>query len=274
MAKTTSYIPTQVLTNHMIRGIVDYSENIDFIPITGIHIWIARIRGISGAEDCFKGAELLIKFDAINAFGMEKEPYPYNPPSFSLLTPNGKFSLGGKICVSIGEYHRESYKQDLGIPGFAAFLIQAFVSPENMGGGVRVIEDSHNKIISHSAKSKEYNYTYHQDIAIKIDLHTTILLSSGLWIPDPENPARLNKVCPVGKEKEYKLFGKKLTAYYTAGFSTPKDIDDFKKIIIDINGPDSLTEAIIARITDIINAINKFIPKQIVKKNKNDDDDD
>jgi ubiquitin-conjugating enzyme E2 J2 len=35
--------------------------------------------------------------------------YPFNPPSLSLYTPNGRFSTGVKLCLSMTDYHPESW---------------------------------------------------------------------------------------------------------------------------------------------------------------------
>ncbi|URE06008.1 ubiquitin-conjugating enzyme E2 [Musa troglodytarum] len=35
--------------------------------------------------------------------------YPYKPPSISLITPNGRFATNKKICLSMSDYHPESW---------------------------------------------------------------------------------------------------------------------------------------------------------------------
>jgi ubiquitin-protein ligase len=41
--------------------------------------------------------------------------YPYKPPSIYFLTPNGRFELGKKICLSITGYHPETWLPAWGI---------------------------------------------------------------------------------------------------------------------------------------------------------------
>ncbi|KAK8940434.1 Ubiquitin-conjugating enzyme E2 32 [Platanthera zijinensis] len=36
--------------------------------------------------------------------------YPFKPPSFMLLTPNGRFETQTKICLSISNYHPEHWQ--------------------------------------------------------------------------------------------------------------------------------------------------------------------
>jgi ubiquitin-conjugating enzyme E2 J2 len=35
--------------------------------------------------------------------------YPFKPPSISMLTPNGRFAVNTKLCLSITDYHPESW---------------------------------------------------------------------------------------------------------------------------------------------------------------------
>ncbi|KAG0450291.1 hypothetical protein HPP92_026855, partial [Vanilla planifolia] len=36
--------------------------------------------------------------------------YPFKPPSFMLLTPNGRFETQTKICLSISNHHPEHWQ--------------------------------------------------------------------------------------------------------------------------------------------------------------------
>ena len=36
--------------------------------------------------------------------------YPFKPPNVVFLTPNGRFAIGKKICLSITGYHPESWQ--------------------------------------------------------------------------------------------------------------------------------------------------------------------
>jgi ubiquitin-protein ligase len=35
--------------------------------------------------------------------------YPFKPPSISIFTPNGRFAVNTKLCLSITDYHPESW---------------------------------------------------------------------------------------------------------------------------------------------------------------------
>eukprot|EP00958_Prasinococcus_capsulatus_P003114 scaffold276_cov548-Prasinococcus_capsulatus_cf.AAC.7 len=36
--------------------------------------------------------------------------YPFKPPSFVFTTPNGRFEVGTKICLSISDHHPEQWQ--------------------------------------------------------------------------------------------------------------------------------------------------------------------
>lgn len=41
--------------------------------------------------------------------------YPFRPPSIMMLTPNGRFELNTKICISFTNYHEESWQPAWGV---------------------------------------------------------------------------------------------------------------------------------------------------------------
>uniref|UniRef100_A0A7S4BNU4 UBC core domain-containing protein n=2 Tax=Chrysotila carterae TaxID=13221 RepID=A0A7S4BNU4_CHRCT len=52
--------------------------------------------------------------------------YPFRPPSIALLTPNGRFELGKKICLSVSAHHPESWQPAWGIRTIIMALIAFF----------------------------------------------------------------------------------------------------------------------------------------------------
>lgn len=49
--------------------------------------------------------------------------YPFKPPNISFLTPNGRFSVGTKICLSISAYHPEEWQPSWSIRTVLVALI-------------------------------------------------------------------------------------------------------------------------------------------------------
>ena len=58
--------------------------------------------------------------------------YPFKPPSFMLLTPNGRFETGVKICLSISSHHPEHWQPSWSVRTALTALVAFLPSP---GGG-------------------------------------------------------------------------------------------------------------------------------------------
>mmetsp|Transcript_12349 Transcript_12349/g.22315 ORF Transcript_12349/g.22315 Transcript_12349/m.22315 type:complete len:316 (+) Transcript_12349:47-994(+) len=60
--------------------------------------------------------------------------YPLKPPEFMLLTPNGRFEVGKRICLSITSFHQETWQPSWGIRTMLTALIGFMPSaPEGIG---------------------------------------------------------------------------------------------------------------------------------------------
>ncbi|KAJ3395589.1 Ubiquitin-conjugating enzyme E2 J1 [Lobulomyces angularis] len=54
------------------------------------------------------------------------QDYPFKPPNIVLLTPNGRFEVGKKICLSITGYHPEYWRPAWGVSSALVALIGFF----------------------------------------------------------------------------------------------------------------------------------------------------
>ncbi|KAI8905457.1 ubiquitin-conjugating enzyme E2 J1-like protein [Gorgonomyces haynaldii] len=54
--------------------------------------------------------------------------YPFKPPNISFLTPNGRFEIGKKICLSITGYHPEFWRPAWGIRTAMIAIISFFLT--------------------------------------------------------------------------------------------------------------------------------------------------
>ncbi|KAI8897601.1 ubiquitin-conjugating enzyme/RWD-like protein, partial [Globomyces pollinis-pini] len=54
--------------------------------------------------------------------------YPFKPPNIIFLTPNGRFQIGKKICLSITGYHPESWRPSWGIRTALIAIISFFLT--------------------------------------------------------------------------------------------------------------------------------------------------
>lgn len=57
--------------------------------------------------------------------------YPFKPPSFMMLTPNGRFETNMKICLSISSHHPEHWQPSWSVRTALMALIAFMPSPGN-----------------------------------------------------------------------------------------------------------------------------------------------
>lgn len=67
--------------------------------------------------------------------------YPFKPPSFLMLSPNGRFETGVKICLSISSHHPEHWQPSWSVRTALTALIAFFPTPGNgaIGSLVRTL---------------------------------------------------------------------------------------------------------------------------------------
>jgi len=68
--------------------------------------WHCTIRGAPGTE--FEGGLYHFRI-------LLPSEYPFRPPSIMMLTPNGRFELNTKICISFTNYHEELWQPAWGV---------------------------------------------------------------------------------------------------------------------------------------------------------------
>jgi len=73
--------------------------------------------------------------------------YPFAPPDVILLTPNGRFELNKKICVSITSYHPENWNPTFNIAMVLSALREFMSTPGNNAiGAIEYSEDVRKKM--------------------------------------------------------------------------------------------------------------------------------
>ncbi|CAA0382699.1 unnamed protein product [Arabidopsis thaliana] len=110
--------------------------------------------------------------------------YPFKPPSFMLLTPNGRFETNTKICLSISNYHPEHWQPSWSVRTALVALI-AFMptSPNGALGSVDYPKDERRTL---AIKSRETPPKYGSPERQKIidEIHQYIL-SKATVVPKP-----------------------------------------------------------------------------------------
>lgn len=79
--------------------------------------------------------------------------YPFKPPSIILLTPNGRFQLHTKICLSITGYHPEFWQPAWSVATVLTALISFFPAPaEGALGSLDTPSDTRRLLAKRSLK--------------------------------------------------------------------------------------------------------------------------
>ena len=80
--------------------------------------------------------------------------YPLKPPSIEVMTPNGRFQVKRKICMSISNHHPESWNPAWNVQTIIIGLISFFVSDEHTAGCIQTSDEA-KKIFA--KQSLDYN---------------------------------------------------------------------------------------------------------------------
>ncbi|KIY65032.1 UBC-like protein [Cylindrobasidium torrendii FP15055 ss-10] len=95
--------------------------------------WHCTLRGPPGTE--FEGGLYHLRV-------LLPAEYPFRPPSIMLLTPNGRFELNTKICISFTNYHEELWQPAWGVRTALIGLQGFFPLRGQAAAGVGSIEAS------------------------------------------------------------------------------------------------------------------------------------
>lgn len=116
---------------------------------------------IVGLDKPWRGGEYIFKLTA-------PDDFPQKPPVFEFLTKNGLFEPGGRICISIGEFHADDkpgatgshgWRQTLGMKGFAVQVVNAMICFSDQESGVRIVNQPESMKILHAQNSRKQNST-------------------------------------------------------------------------------------------------------------------
>jgi len=108
-------MPALNKNNSAVKRIMQEARELANDPCTDYHAapleddifeWHCTLRGPAGTE--FEGG--LYHFRIV----LPAE-YPFRPPSLMMLTPNGRFELNTKICISFTSYHEEEWQPAWGV---------------------------------------------------------------------------------------------------------------------------------------------------------------
>ncbi|THG94723.1 hypothetical protein EW026_g6801 [Hermanssonia centrifuga] len=93
--------------------------------------WHCTLRGADGTE--FEGGLYHFRI-------LLPSEYPFRPPSIMMLTPNGRFELNTKICISFTSYHEELWQPAWGVRTAIIGLLGFFPLKGTAAVGVGALE--------------------------------------------------------------------------------------------------------------------------------------
>jgi hypothetical protein len=104
----------------------------------------------SGCVDPLIGGVYIFEFSPSSNF-------PFDPPMFKLLTPNGVYGVGRQPCIEIGMYHHADYPSGMGLGMFIMNTIGGLICPDTLGHGIEILSTSVLERQKLAKESEEYN---------------------------------------------------------------------------------------------------------------------
>lgn len=124
--------------------------------------------------------------------------FPFKPPDFMMLTPNGRFDIGHKICLTNSGYHSEQWTPIWNM----STITMAFLS---------IMSDDTTHGLSHIRRTPEERIQMAQDsINYNMKNHSNIFIKFNRFIDDKGNPKLVaDKTNTTAESVETMLSGKK-----------------------------------------------------------------
>lgn len=125
-------------------------------------VWHVLLHGFAGDKGEYVGGEYIVRVEL-------PEKFPFEPPKFYFLTPNGLYEKETVVCIDIGEYHKENYRATLGVRGFVAQLMSGLIGWKTIGNGISLLKTKVGEKQRLATASSSYNYTHHEAIMTAIN---------------------------------------------------------------------------------------------------------
>jgi ubiquitin-protein ligase len=150
------------LCNQYRKAIGSPCDMVKYYMTDDVGVWYVLLSGFSGTNDEYVGGEYLCELTAPPSF-------PFNPPSFKVLTPNGVYIPDQKVCISIGEYHSQNYRAVLGMSGFAKQIISGIIGWKELTSGIGLTTTTIEEKKQFAHKSYDFNRINYPDIILNIE---------------------------------------------------------------------------------------------------------
>jgi ubiquitin-protein ligase len=144
------------------KAVSEPNEHIKFMMSDRPNLWYILIGNFNGNEDEFEKGAYLVRMIA-------PADFPFNPPRFYFMTPNGVYEVEKKVCINIGEYHKDQYRAALGMAGFASQLVSGMIGWRELGNGINIVHTDAKKKRAMALDSARYNAEKHGQLIENIN---------------------------------------------------------------------------------------------------------
>lgn len=78
--------------------------------------------------------------------------YPFKPPSISMITPNGRFQTNTRLCLSMSDYHPDTWNPAWSVATILTGLLSFMTGNESTTGSITTLENVKRKLARESLK--------------------------------------------------------------------------------------------------------------------------
>eukprot|EP01088_Endostelium_zonatum_P007818 TRINITY_DN20245_c0_g1_i1.p1 TRINITY_DN20245_c0_g1~~TRINITY_DN20245_c0_g1_i1.p1 ORF type:complete len:172 (+),score=31.45 TRINITY_DN20245_c0_g1_i1:62-577(+) len=89
-----------------------------------------------------------------------KPDYPHSPPSLYMLTPSGRFEPGKKLCLSMSDYHPETWSPAWTISSILLGLLSFMLENEFTAGSIVTTDQEKKKLAEASSAFNAKDETF------------------------------------------------------------------------------------------------------------------
>lgn len=131
-------------------------DNIDiYVNPKKLYDWYFLIKGVEKTD--YEGGYYIGRIEL-------SENYPFTPPDYYFYTPNGRFKINVKICLSNSGFHSDEWKSSWTISAMLKGLLSIMLEEDDKSIGH--IKDSSENRKKMADESVSYNMKNYKDIFV------------------------------------------------------------------------------------------------------------